>query len=303
MSDRFSPQDLREAQGILALLFEEVRDEEGPLSGGTKLRAGGTTLQSLRETKLTFGNPRSELIKLTRRLFDDIGVDLTEIRKQQMRDHFDFYFLSLSVSLRPVRGAHFGRLECELKFGPKGPQEPVIQAIFPRSEWRELLSWGGTVNLALNSNIDWGVEVNVLDPSMLQGLPGHLRANVASKGKLGAFIAIPDYSFKLGRTEIAATGTGDSECFWRLENPELKETQTAQFAVVFTVPKGTTSIELTGLVAAEPEMNWLVSNVSNVLGGLSDSLQRLLRLRDEEREGKERLPIGDYEEWTIELPV
>jgi hypothetical protein len=302
MAEKFSPQDLIDAQNLLTELFAEVSSEEGTLAGGTKLGTGGNALQGLRETKVTFGNPTDNLIRLTQELFDDVGVELTEIRRRQMREQFDFYYMTLTVSMQPKRGALFTRVECALDFGPKGADEPIVQTIFPRSEWKEVLGWGGGMNLALNGNLDWGAEVGVPDVAKITSLPGHVKANIANKDELKAFVVVPDYAFTVGRAEIAATGEGNSECFWRIEKPSLQKAQTVQLGVVFKVPKGTTSIELTGLVAVEPSISWLVANVRNVFEDLSDKLQDLLRRRDDKRNGKERLPIGDHEKWIVRLP-
>lgn len=302
MTDKFSPQDLNDSQDLITEIFREVRSEEGTLAGGTKLGTGGNALEGLRETKVIFGNPTNDLIRLTQKLFDDVGVELTEIRKRQMRDQFDFYYLTLTVSMQPKRGAQFTRVECALDFGPKGKGEPIVQTIFPKSEWKEVLTWGGGMNLALDGNLEWGAEVSMPDGGIIANLPGPVRAKIANKNELKAFIAVPDYSYKLGRTEIAATGEGNSECFWRIEKPDLQKAQTMQFGVVFKVPKDRASIELTGMVTAEPSMNWLVANLRDVVEDLSEKLQHLLRCKDEERSGKDRLPIGDYEKWIITLP-
>lgn len=302
MAEKFSPQDLTDAQNLLTELFAEVSSEEGTLAGGTKLGTGGNALQGLRETKVAFGNPTDNLIRLTQELFDDVGVELTEIRRRQMREQFAFYYMTLTVSMQPKRGALFTRVECALSFGPKGADEPIVQAIFPKNEWNEVLSWGGGIKLALNGNLDWGVGVGVPDIAKIANLPGHVKANIANKDELKAFIVVPDYAFTLGRVEIAATGEGNSECFWRIEKPDLQKAQTVQFGVVFKVPKGTTLIKLTGLVAVEPSISWLVANVRNVFEDLSDKLQDLLRRRDNKRNGKERLPVGDHEKWIITLP-
>jgi len=302
MSSSLSPQDLQEAQNLLGDLFKQVSEEEGKLSGGDKLGKGGEALQALRETKVTFGAPTDRLIRLTPKLFEEVGVELNEIYKRQMREQFNFYYMTLAVSMRPKRGAQFTRVECALNFGPKGSQEPIVQAIFPQSEWREVLNFGGGMNLGLNGDLDFGAEVKMpADPAELEKLPAHIKAKIGTKDDLKAFITIPDYSFKLGRAEIAATGEGNSECFWRVEKPDLQEAQTMRFGVVFKVPKDISSIELTGMVAAEPDMKWLTINVRDVLADLSDGLQALFRRKDE-REGKERLPIGDHEKWTLALP-
>ena len=299
--DALSSQDLLTAQNLLADLFTDVVSEEGVLSGGTKLGMGGNAVQNLRETKIKFGNPTNELIQLTPKLFDDLHIPLTEIYKRQMRDRFSFYYLSLTVNLFAQGGVQFSRLRCALDFGPKDIREPIVQSLFPTSEWKEVLNWGGGMKLALNGNLEWGAEVAVPD-ELIQSLPATLRTNIDNKNQLNAFIAVPDYSFQLGRVEIAATGEGNSECAWEISKPNLSLAQTARFEVVFKVPKETTSINLTGISVAEVNLPWLVANIGDVFDGLSRKLQDLLRRSDAERLPAERLPIGDHETWELRLP-
>jgi len=301
MTAALSSQDFETAQNLLADLFDEVSSEESVLSGGTKLGLGGDTIQSLRETKITFGNPSDEVIHLTPSLFDKLQIPLKEIYKRQMREQFNFYHLSLNINLFARGGMQFSRLHCALSFGPKGSGEPIIQALFPTAEWKEVLSWGGGMKLALNGNLEWGAEVAVPD-ELLQTLPGMIRANIDNKNQLNAFVAVPDYSFKLGRIEIAATGEGNSECAWEIGKPDLSQAQTVKLVVVFKVPKETAEIELTGLSAAEVNMPWLVANIGDVFEGLSRKLQDVLRRRDSERPPAERFPIGDHETWKLRLP-
>jgi hypothetical protein len=301
----FSAEDLQESHALLDQLFDEVRSEEDVLAGGTKLGRGGAALQSLRETKVLFGTPLDNLTHLTPKLFQSVGAELSEIRKRQMRSDFDFYYMTLTVSMQPGRGAQFTRIECELDFGPKGLSEPIVQSIFPKNEWKEVLIWGGSMKMGLNGDLESvaGVDMNALPKDLLENLPGQIKTKISNKNKLKAFIAIPDYAYKLGKSEIAAMGEGNSRTFWRVENPELKEVQTVQFGIVFKVPKGTTSIVLIGKVVVQPDIPWLVANVRDVFENLSTKLKALLRRRDDKRSEAERLLIGDHEKWEIMLPV
>lgn len=302
MTVTFSPEDLVETKNIVEKLLAEVTSWESTLSGGTKFGLAASTLQSLRETKISFGNPIDNLILLTPELFEEVGVQLSEVRRRQMAQDFNFYYMTVAVSLQPKRGTEFRLVECALTFGPQGEGEPIVEAIFPKSEWRKVLGWGGKMDLALDGNLEWRAGISGPSIEDIENLLGRAKLQVANKNELAARIVIADYLFSLGRAEIAATGEGNSQCFWRIEQPTLQEMQTVQFGVVFKVPKDRTTIELTGLVAAEPSMSWLVANLSDVIEGLSDNLRDLLGRLDSRRTGRERLPIGDFEKWTIILP-
>ena len=113
-----------------------------------------------------------------------------------------------------------------------------------------------------------------------------------------------NYGMEIVRaTEIAALGEGNSQCFWRIDKPQLKKTQTVQLGIVFKVPKGTSSIQLTGIVSVEPDFKWLTANIKDVFEILSDKLKGLFRKEPGERKNEERFPCGDHEKWTIKLPI
>ncbi len=160
-----------------------------------------------------------------------------------------------------------------------------------------MLKLGANINVGLNGNLDWVAGVDI----PLKNFSTKLKAKLANNNDLKAFITIPEYSFELGRADIAATGEGNSECFWRVEKPDLKKVQTSRFGVVFKVPKGTEKISLKGMVAVEPDFNWLTSYLKYVFEALNQKFKEFLVLQDEQRKGKQRLPIGDHEKWTLRL--
>jgi hypothetical protein len=302
VTNRFSLQDLSDARVLLDELFEEVVEEEGELAGGQAYGSGGNALLALRETEVTFGHPYANLIQLTPDLFAEMNIELDSIQRHQLEDRFDFYYMTLTVSLYPKRGAMFQLVECRLEFGPEGINVPIVHTLFPQSKWRTVLEWGGAMNLGLNANLDWEVGVESDKIQELIQLGEVPKANITTNNELKAHIVVPDYSFKMGRSEIIATGEENSRCSWRIQDPELQETQTVRFVIVFKVPQGTREIELTGLAAAEPKMSWLTTQLDDIFGELSEKFKALFRRRDDERDGKERLPIGAYEKWTLELP-
>lgn len=64
-----SVQKLNAAQELLNQFFEEVKAGEGMLAGGTKLGLGGETLQQLKKTSISFGNPYHNLTRMTQEYY------------------------------------------------------------------------------------------------------------------------------------------------------------------------------------------------------------------------------------------
>ena len=293
MTDELSPPNLQEADALLSDLFQEVNDLEGLLAGGTKLGLGAEAIDSLRQSKVSFGNPTDRLIQLTEKTFTNSGTELNHIYKQQMQEQFDFYSMTHTVDLRPERGARFWRLTCELDFSPKGSGEPILQSLFPTHKWRSVMSFGVGMKVGLNGNLDWNVGVDSSQlAELLELLPGELKANVGNKDNFKAFLAVPSYQYELGNPEILTNGEGNSSCYWRIQDSELQKIGTAKFALVFKVPKGTESITLEGKVWAEPSMNWLTANLEDVVANLSEKFKNLL---GQGNEAVSRLARGDAE--------
>ena len=304
MTEQLSYPNLEEADALLSELFEEIQKWESPLTSKVALAAvkwgkGAGAVESLLQSKVSFGNPRDRLIRLAEDTFKNSGTELNEFYKQQMRE-WDFYYMRLTVDLRPERAAKFWRLTCELDFEPKGKREPIVQSLFPTQQWRSLMSFGVGMEVGLNGNLGWAVGVDGSElEKLLESLPGELKANVSSKDDFKAFLAIPAYQYELGRPEILTNGEGNSTCYWRIQDNELQKIGTAKFGIVFKVPKGTVSITLEGKVWAETSINWLTSDLEDVAAKLSEKFQNLLG-RDEE--AASRLARGDYKRWSLTLP-
>jgi hypothetical protein len=278
-------------------LFNELKVEEGVLAGGQKLGVGAETVKALRESAVSYGDPRSELIQLTPETLEELDVELGPIEMKQMAVQYDFYHLALSVSLYPKQGNIFKRIENRLDFRGKEDSFVIVQSLFPEPRYRKVLEWGGRLNLGLNGKLSWdiGVDAERLPELQKIGIP---TAELKTNDEIGSSIVVPDFSFNMGRAEIAAAGAGNDHCLWRIETPELKESQTVRFVIIFKVPKGTERIELEGRFICEPDMELLTTNVEHVFGELKDKFKAIFRKLDKDREGPERLPIGAHELWA-----
>lgn len=297
MSNPLSISDYEGSRAFLDDLLSAVTAEEGTLAGGEaeELYEGGTAVQGLRETKITFGHPLHRLTRLTPKLFKALNIELDPLLQKQ-RQSYEFYYMIMPISLSPKRGATFERVECELKFGPDGLKSPIVETIFPQTKWRSVISWGGGMSLALNGRLDW--EIGLPDNDTLQQvqqLAGIPTANIKTNNEMKAHILVPDYSFQMGRVETNATGVGNSYCRWRIEDPQLEQTESANLVVVFKVPKEIETIELTGIVTAETKMSWLTTKLNHLFDDLADHFKALWQ-------PQARLPIGIKESWTLPLP-
>lgn len=299
MTDKFSAPNLQEADTLLSNLFNEVQKWESTLAGGTKLGIGAAAVDNLFQTQVMFGNPNNKLTLLTEETFKESGAELTSIYKQQMHEYYDFYYMTLTVGLRPKPGVQFWRLSCELDFGPKGNNEPIVQTIFPNQQWRSIMNYGVGMDIGLNGNLNWsvGIDASKLN-EIINFISPDLKGNVVNKNDFKAFIAIPEYKYELGNSEITALGEGNSTCYWRIQDQELQKVGTANFAVLFKVPKGTESINLRGIAWAEPNMNWLTADVRDVFSELADRFKDLLRSKDK---AASKFARGTCEKWKLTL--
>jgi hypothetical protein len=291
---------LDNSRELLNEFFAEINKLEGTLSGGEKLNLGegGRVLDSLRETRIELGNPDDKLIQLTPKLFEEVGFTRGEIYKRQVSDTYDFYYITMPVNLFGAPGVQFDDLICELNFGPKGNQEPIIQALFPTSEWHEVLSYGAGSTLGVNADFGWEVGLNLEENEITKlaaQLPQSISGNIQTKNNLKGFIVVPDFKFAIGRKDIGAAGLQNSRCRWIVSTPELHRLDNLEFGVVFKVPKAITTLELSALVTAQPSLSWLAMHLRHLSTALSQKFRDVVN-------GTASMPLGDGEKWSLALP-
>ncbi|NEO03429.1 MAG: hypothetical protein F6K50_51475, partial [Moorea sp. SIO3I7] len=159
--------------------------------------------------------------------------------------------------------------------------------------------FGVGMNLAINSHLDGSIGIDSTELAEFTTIPAELKANVGNKNELKAFIVIPEYAYEAGHFEIISQGEGNSKCYWRIEEPEIQNIPTVQFAIVFKVPKEIKSINLRGIAWGEPDMNWLTADIRDVFSDLADRLQTLIRNKNK---AAIKFSRSDVKEWILKLP-
>lgn len=290
---------------ILDQLLIEVENLEQNLSVKGPAKPGTQAIQNFRQTEIRLGDPRDRLILLTPKLFEGLGFQLDLITQEQMKKRFHFYYMTLSVSLQATGGVQFAELSSALDLGPKGKKQPIISSIFPTSEWKDVITFGGGMKIGLDGSLAFkaGVDLTPAMQTSLAALSPEAQAKIGSENQVKAFIEMPDFAFKAGRSEIVATGPGDSRCFWEITRPSIKQLHTLQFGLVFKVPQTVRKLELVGEAAAEISYPWLVAQLDQVWERLGDAFKRILTAPDAERKEADRLRLHPTENWILDLPV
>lgn len=300
---KFNSPNLDDAEDLLNDLFEEVKSKESELAGGEtqELRRGATAVQRLPETTVTFGNPHSKLIPLTVEGFKAKGVELNyEI--QQLMNQYDFYSMVVSIDPKPQPNVLISSLECHLDFSSKANERPIVYRIIPDSKWQTLVNAGVSLNLGLDANLDVGVGVDASELIEIANLPDYERfkANVGTKDELKAFIVLEGLNYKLGEFNLFAQGEDNSECYWRIEKPEIEDKSTVKFDIIFQVPQGWDSIDLIGKVWIEPSIDWLNGELTEVLQDLPAHLRSVF---GSESKAAKSFAVGKKLEWQNRLEL
>lgn len=284
-------------------VLQDLIEKESTLAGGipTSLSKSAQVLKDLSETKVEFGNPTSELEHLTLDMFNETGIEVSNLIRNQIENKFDFYRVVMPVNLQLKPGIVVDQINCKMYFGPKGDNEPIIVSIFPTNLWVNVLEAGSELNIGINSDLKLTASIN--SPTTIRNIDIPLQ----SEGKLDTslhilgFVKTKKFVYNFGRPVISVTGEGGSDCSWRLEQPELAQNLMIKFIVIFKVPKSITQIHLKAIVTAQPKINWLAGELAQVIDRLKDWFSELLQ-PEGSRNIRERLPLGTCEEWNIILP-
>lgn len=294
MSDVFSA--LMTDQKAFIDLLDTVKIKESHMGVATSPGVGQRALENMGKTQLTIGHPRDNLVRLTPKLFKAVGVNLDLIQKTKLKSE-NFYYMTIAISMVPGDAVVYDQLKCTFALGLKGNNTPIIHSIFPNSEWKEIMKWGGKLNLDLKADLSWGLGLDLSNTNQLQiydQLPQDIKVKVNNKNQYKGFIVIPAFSYEMGRADIVAVGPGSDTAIWDIQKPEIKQTQWIKFGIIFKVPKTTKKITINGRTTARVSKNWWFSNLKPLLNSFSKSQQEWIG---------DGSPLDISRTWQLDLPT
>ncbi|HRE47599.1 MAG TPA: hypothetical protein PLD47_07740 [Aggregatilineales bacterium] len=292
-----SQQDIEETTRLLEQMVSAAKKQVGTLAGGvqTDLAAEGVALlDKLRTVEVRFSNPNAKFFRLTPKRFEREGIELAGWVKDSLKT-FDYYFLGMTANLfTGDTGVQFSSLLTRFTFSP---DTTILHSLFPTSQWRTVFSVEGGFSVGVDNELNYGIEAperSLEIPGLNASVRGALTTSGGLKGK--AVIAMPDFKYEQGRSEIAVAGEGSDIAQWRVTTPELKQQQRVDYAMIFKVPKGAAAITLEGKMIAQTSMPWLTARLGDLLNALAGVFPFLTR-----RDAK--LPLGAVETWKdLALP-
>lgn len=266
---------------------------EAALGNNRKGRAT-KAFEALRDGQLKIDNTIANLERVDLQQFLERGLILPDALRTTA-GKFKYYVLSIPILLFPARGAQYRLIEAAFTLdAPRGQSKPRIVRIFPEPLWKPILQWGGHLELALDANLQWGVEL-ASSHSQLRRVRGELSARVADINQLNSFIRVIPFTHEMGRMEIESQYSSRT-AMWRLDSIRtIREQKHVQFAMLLQVPEKTKYVQVRAAVQADVAFDWLFAQVEHVFARLPKLIQNALRNR-------KGLPLQTIQAWELRLP-
>ncbi len=193
-----------EAAQLLDEAISTVRKWETPLGKAKKGKAE-EAFEALRNGQIRLDNPQAHIQRMRLEDFELEGLQLLpEMKKSLLAENgYALYLLTLPVMLFPGRKAQYQLMESHFSLDAEQDRHPLaIRNTFPTSSWQALFDWGGRFRLALNENLDWGIEV--LQTTVKKHPSGAGDSNDNSRVKLAGKIEAIQHNLDAGGYTIVA---------------------------------------------------------------------------------------------------
>ena len=277
-----------ETEKLFISAIEEAHHLESTLGSKTKYKKGKAELafESLREGRIEIGDPNGYTYKIDPH--DDFQLSHSMVADQE---RYAYYVIVEPILIFPKRGAQYKNLECQIEFvGPKDQSVSVLN-IFPKSEWKTVLSWGGDLGVFLKEDFEWGLATEKLE-LITKKAKATASVGLVDKNSLSGFIQVHPFRYNLGRMDIEAQHS-NSIAMWRFDSGfSIRKQKTVSLLVLLKIPKDIKEIQIEVAAQAIVSFEWLTAQLEHVLSGLSEALQNTLSKRNS-------IPLQKFESWKL----
>jgi adenylyltransferase/sulfurtransferase len=257
------------------------------------LQEAAESLRRLKKAQASF-SPSLTIQPLTPREFTARGLEPAPDVKQWMKTH-RFYLVQVPVTLRPVAGWAFTRLECWVGFeaGRKGQSPPQIHDLCPDDVWVEILGLKTQLRLGLDEALKFKAGL-AGSQNVYQSLSGEAQARVAVEAAGGARLVVGPFAYSVSRRQVSGRGRENSEVFWHLDGQEYVEKEEPYLALVLRVPESLNVVNASGELIAYQQFDFLGAHLKDWEGSFRDKLKSFF---------SRGLPLENTASWKNILPA
>ena len=246
-------------QELLDEAIETILEAQSELGSLESLPAQAAAevapLRKLKEAHAFFA-PTLTVQPLSQKEFAARGLTPGDEVKKWLKPH-RFYLAHVPVTLFPVSGWQFTRLECWVGF-----DDPTVKihAICPPNAWVNVMQTDMSVTLGLDERLDFAAQLG-LSPTQVNvdnlAATGADNVGVGVEASGGLKFVFGPYAYQIWRPQRLAVGRENAEAFWHLDGGEQVQKQEPYLALVLRVPKTVTTLSASGELVAYHNYNQL----------------------------------------------
>ncbi len=200
----------------------------------------------------------------TRNLKPSSGVE------KYLQTH-NFFLLTIPVTLMPVAGWAFTRLECWFGMVTDG-SEPKIHDIYPEEAWIDVLKSQTGLQIGLDEGLKFYAGLKQTDLTY-QTLSGRAKARVSVNAKGIAQMVVGPFQYSVSRSQVYSRGVENSQAFWRLDGRAHVEREKPSLSVVVRVSKDVTQLFSSAEFKVYQQFDFLGADMKDWGGDLRDKVK------------------------------
>jgi hypothetical protein len=242
---------LAEAKEIILLSDVDLGIDIAPKEIDRQKAEKAHLLEQLEKEEASFSKVL-QVRHLTGKDFEERGIEpFRDLKSKMMRNNF--YQVEIPITLFPLSGWAFTRLDCKVEFCPDETEAqfcPIVYEIFPDDVWSEIFKCQNRLDLKLDGNLQFRAKVD-FNNDLLKKLSGKAQAKISAKADADSQLVLNPFNYSIKRPEVRSRGKGNSFGRWHLVGKEHVDDEELQLQVILMVPKERTQpVNVTGVLQA-----------------------------------------------------